>query len=213
MLGNKRDSLLDEYEKRGVAIHESGHALLACLLPNTDPLERVSIIPRGRSLGATEQLPDEERYNLSECYLKDRIAVMLGGRVAERLIYGEASSGAENDLQQATALARRMVSRWGMSGKLGPVSYHREQEHVFRGREIAQPPDFSEDTARLIDEGVRALVRLLEQKAEQTLREHRNELETIAHELVEYETLEAAEIRRLLDTHGMQVTEKRTQTA
>ncbi len=213
VLGNKRDSMLDEKEKRRVAIHESGHALLACFLPHTDPLERVSIIPRGRSLGATEQLPDEERYNFSECYLKDRIAVMLGGRVAERLIYGEASSGAENDLQQATALARRMISRWGMSNKLGPVSYHREADHPFLGREIAQPPDFSEDTARLIDEEVRALVRGLETKAEQTLREHRAELEAVAHELAEQEILEAAEIRRLLETHGMQVTEKRVQTA
>jgi cell division protease FtsH len=213
VLGNKRDSMLDENEKRRVAFHESGHALLACLLPHTDPLERVTIIPRGRALGATEQLPDEERYNLSESYLKDRIAVMLGGRVAERLVYGEASSGAESDLQQATALARRMISRWGMSPKLGPVAYHREQDHPFLGREIAQPPDFSEDTARLIDEEVRTLVRGLEHKAERTLREHRTELEAVACELVEHEILEAAELRRLLEHHGLEVAEKRAQTA
>ncbi|MEJ2007426.1 MAG: ATP-dependent zinc metalloprotease FtsH [Acidobacteriota bacterium] len=213
VLGNKRDSMMDEEEKRRVAIHESGHALLACLLPHTDPLERVSIIPRGRALGVTEQLPEEERYNLSESYLRDRIGVMLGGRVAERLVYGEASSGAENDLQQATGLARRMVSRWGMSEKLGPVAYHREQDHPFLGREIAQPPDFSEDTARLIDEEVRALIRGLEQHAEQILREHRAELEAVAQELVEHEILKAEEIRRLLENHGLEVAQPHVRTA
>ena len=213
VLGNKRDSMLDENEKRRVAFHESGHALLACLLPHTDPLERVSIIPRGRALGATEQLPDEERYNLSESYLKDRIEVMLGGRVSEIIIFGEASSGAENDLQQATSLARRMISRWGMSAKLGPVSYHREREHPFLGREIAQPPDFSEDTARVIDEEVRALVGGLEQQAEQTLREHRPALEAAAQALVEHEILEAEEIRRLLENHGLKVAQSEARTA
>lgn len=213
VLGNKRDSMLNENEKRRVAFHESGHALLACLLSHTDPLERVSIIPRGRALGATEQLPDEERYNLSESYLKDRIEVMLGGRVSERIIFGEASSGAENDLQQATSLARRMISRWGMSAKLGPVAYRREQDHPFLGREIAQPPDFSEDTARLIDEEVRTLVGGLEQQADRTLRDHRNVLETVASELAEHETLDAAEIRRLLDQEGMVVATRGPRTA
>ncbi len=203
LLGNKRDSILDEDEKRRVALHESGHALLACLLAHADPLDRVSIIPRGRALGATEQLPEEERYNLSEGYLKDRITVMLGGRTAEALVSGEVSSGAENDLDQATALARRMVSRWEMSANLGPVAYHREQDHPFLGRTIAQPPDFSEDTARLIDEEVRNLVRSLEEKARQALREHRAALKAIAQELTEREILEADEIRRLLESHGM----------
>jgi cell division protease FtsH len=205
VLGYKRDTMLDETEKRRVAFHEAGHALLACLLPHTDPLERVSIIPRGRSLGATEQLPEEERYNFSESYLKDRIEVMLGGRVAEKLIFGETSSGAENDLQQATSLARRMISRWGMSDKLGPVAYNRERDHPFLGREIAQPPDVSEDTARLIDEEVRTLVSGLEDQAEQILRAHRTTLEAIAQQLVEHEMIEADDMRRLLESHGLKV--------
>jgi len=159
VLGAKRETLLDEEEKRRVAFHESGHALLTCLLPHTDPLEKVTIIPRGRALGVTEQMPEEERFNLTESYLKDRITVMLGGRVSEKLVFGEVSSGAEDDLQQATALARRMVGRWGMSERLGPVAFRRDEDHVFLGREMTQPRDFSEHSARLIDEEVRALIR------------------------------------------------------
>ena len=209
VLGNKRESMLDEEEKRRVAFHESGHALLACLLPHTDPLEKVSIIPRGRALGVTEQLPEEDRYTLSESYLQDRIAVMLGGRVSEKLIFGEASSGAESDLQQATALARRMISRWGMSRKLGPVAFHRDEDHVFLGRELGQPRDFSESTAQIIDEEVRALISGLEERAGRTLQAHRAELEAIAKALQEHEILEAAEIREILENHGGKATSER----
>ena len=202
VLGNKRETMLDEDEKRRVAYHESGHALLACLLPHTDPLEKVSIIPRGRALGATEQLPEEDRYTLSEAYLKDRITVMLGGRVSEKLVFGEASSGAESDLQQATGLARRMISRWGMSEKLGPVAFHRDEDHVFLGRELGQPRDFSENTAQLIDEEVRRLMSGLEEKAVNTLQEHRRELDTMAKALVEHETLDAAEVRAIIENRA-----------
>ena len=131
MLGAERESILNDEERRLVAYHESGHALLTCLLPHTEPVEKVTIIPRSRTLGVTELLTAEERQSLRESYLKDRITIMLGGRVSEKLAFGEVSSGAEDDLRQATRLARRMVSRWGMSGSLGPVSYRREEEHVF----------------------------------------------------------------------------------
>ena len=203
VLGNKRDSMLDEDEKRRVACHESGHALLACLLPHTDPLEKVSIIPRGRALGATEQLPEEDRYTVSESYLKDRITFMLGGRISEKLVFGEPISGAENDLQEASAVARRMVSRWGMSEKLGAVSFHRDEDQVFLGRKLTQPQDFSEDTARLIDEEVRHLMGELEERAMRMLEEHRADLDALAQALVEHETLDAAEVRAIVDHYAI----------
>jgi cell division protease FtsH len=117
-------------------------------LPTADPLDKVSIIPRGRALGVTEQIPEEEHYNLRKTYLHDRIGVMLGGRAAEQLVFGEVSSGAEDDLKQATRLARHMVTHWGMSEKIGPVAFRRGEEHIFLGREMTQQRDFSEHTAR-----------------------------------------------------------------
>jgi len=138
VLGSKRELIIGEEEKNLVAHHEAGHVLVACLLPCADPLDKVTIIPRGRSLGATEQIPEEEHYNLRQSYLHDRIGVMLGGRVAEKLVFGEVSSGAEEDLKQATRLARHMVTHWGMSEKLGPVAFRRGEEHIFLGREMTQ---------------------------------------------------------------------------
>ncbi|MGH9327464.1 MAG: ATP-dependent zinc metalloprotease FtsH [Terriglobia bacterium] len=197
-LGARRELRLTETERRRVAFHESGHALLAWLLPNTDPLEKVTIIPRGRALGATEQIPEVERYNLSESYLRDRIAVMLGGRVSEKLVFGEVSSGAENDLQQATNLARHMVSRWGMNEHIGPAAFPREADHPFLGRAIAQPSNFSEHTARLIDDEVRALIGRLQDDARKLLGQHRLQLDALGERLLERETLEGPEIRQLL---------------
>lgn len=201
-LGAKREIRLEEAEKRRVAFHESGHALLAWLLPHMDPLEKVTIIPRGRALGATEQIPEVERYNFSESYLKDRITVMLGGRVSEKLVFDETSSGAENDLQQATGLARRMISRWGMSEKLGPAAFPLEEEHPFLGREIAQPKNFSEHTARLIDDEVRGLISRLEDEARKLLEDHRPQLDALGNALLERESLEGDEIRELLASFG-----------
>ncbi len=200
VLGAERESFLSDEDKRRVAYHESGHALLALVLPHTDPLDRVTIIPHGMSLGATELMPEEERQNLPESYLRDRVTVMLGGRVAEKVVFGEVSSGAEEDLRQATSLARRMVSRWGMSEKLGPVAFRREEDNVFLGREMAQPPDFSEDTARLIDDEIRSLLRGLEETARTLLTDHRAQLDSLAQALLEKETLDTAEIRALVES-------------
>ncbi|MGB5261010.1 MAG: ATP-dependent zinc metalloprotease FtsH [Gammaproteobacteria bacterium] len=199
VLGAEKETVLNEEEKKRVAYHESGHALLACLLPNTDPLAKVTIIPRGRALGATEQMPEEERYTLSESYLRDRIAIMLGGRLAERIVFGELSSGAEDDLKQATTLARRMISQWGMSEKLGPVAFRRGEEHIFLGREMAQQRDFSEHTAQLIDDEVRKLVGELEASAYEILSGHRELLDTLAAALLEQEILEAPQIQSLVE--------------
>ena len=125
VLGGKRELIIGEDEKKLIAYHEAGHALVASLLPGTDPLDKVTIMPRGRALGVTEQIPEEERHHLRESYLDARITVMLGGRVAEQVVFGETSSGSEEDLKQATKLARRMVTQWGMSEQLGPVAFHR----------------------------------------------------------------------------------------
>jgi cell division protease FtsH len=199
VLGAEREALASEDEKKLVATHESGHALAASLLPHADPLDKVTIIPHGLALGATEQLPEEELHNLRYSYLLDRIGVMLAGRVAEQVVFGEVSSGAENDLKQATRLARRMVSQWGMSEKLGPAAFPRGEEHPFLGREIAQPNDFSEQTAQLIDEEVRALTRQCEQSVRELLEQHRAQLETLAQALLERESLSADEVAALLE--------------
>ena len=203
VLGAESETVLDEEVKKRVAYHESGHALLACPLPNTDPLAKVTIIPRGRALGATEQMPEEERYTLSESFLRDRITILLGGRIAEKIVFGELSSGAEDDLKQATILARRMISQWGMSEKLGPVAFRRGEEHIFLGREMAQQRDFSEHTAQLIDDEILKLVGELEKKAQEVLSEHREQLNALAEALLENEILEADQIQALVDT-GLQ---------
>jgi len=198
VLGAEREALASEDEKKLVAYHESGHALAAILLPHADPLDKVTIIPHGLALGATEQLPEEELHNLRYSYLLDRIGVMLAGRAAEQVVFGEVSSGAENDLKQATRLARLMVSQWGMSEKLGPAAFPRGEEHPFLGREMAQPRDFSEQTAQLIDEEVRALMGEREQHVRDLLGQHRKQLETLALALLERESLSADEVSALL---------------
>jgi cell division protease FtsH len=198
VLGAERDTILSDDEKVRVAYHEAGHALLAVLLEHADPVAQVSIIPRGRSLGATEQMPEKEHTNLTQSYLLDRITIMLGGRVAEKIIYDEYSSGAEEDIKQATNLARHMVSQWGMSEKLGPVAFRRGEEHIFLGREMAQQRDFSEHTAEMIDEEVRALVCRLEQKALKLLNEAVENLKRLARSLQEREVLDAQEVMDIL---------------
>jgi cell division protease FtsH len=200
VLGSKRELIIGDEEKNLVAHHEAGHALVASLLPTADPLDKVTIIPRGRSLGATEQIPEEEHYNLRQSYVHDRIAVMLGGRVAEQLVFGEVSSGAEEDLKQATRLARHMVTHWGMSEKIGPVAFRRGEEHIFLGREMTQQRDFSEHTAQIIDDEISNLLKDIERDITALLEQHRAQLESLASALLEKETLEAEEIQAILDT-------------
>jgi cell division protease FtsH len=198
VLGAEREALASEDEKKLVAYHEAGHALAASLLPHADPLDKVTIIPHGLALGATEQMPEEDLHNLRESYLVDRIGVLLAGRVAERVVFGEVSSGAESDLKQATRLARRMVSQWGMSEKLGAAAFPRGEEHIFLGREMVQQRDFSEQTAQLIDDEVRALVSDCEQRVTALVEQHRPQLDALAQALLEHETLGADEVAALL---------------
>ncbi|MFP4561404.1 MAG: ATP-dependent zinc metalloprotease FtsH [Thiohalorhabdus sp.] len=198
LFGSEREDLLQEEEKRRIAYHESGHTLVARLLKETDPLKKVTIIPRGQALGATEQVPEEDRYNYTVGYLRARIAVMLGGRVAERVRFNDFSTGAHDDLKQATRLARQMVTQWGMSDKVGPVAFREGEEHVFLGREMAQAKDYSEHTAQLIDQEVHDLIAAQEERAEEILTRNRERLDALAEALLGRETLEAEEIDAIL---------------
>jgi cell division protease FtsH len=198
LMGAERDDIITDEEKRIVAYHEGGHALIAKLMPHADPLRKVSIIPRGRALGATEQIPAEDRHNLSYSYLRDRLAIMLGGRVAEKLTFEEYTTGAANDLKEATKLARRMICQWGMSERLGPFTCQIGEEHVFLGREISQEKDHSEHTARIIDEETQSLVVEIEGIVKEKLIDHRSELEALAEALLEQETLDDHEVDQIL---------------
>ncbi len=200
LMGPKREEVLTEQEKRITAYHEAGHALTAWLQKELDPLHKVTIIPRGRALGVTQLLPTEDRHNLTESQVRARLVFALGGRAAERLVFKELSAGAEDDLRRATQLARYMVTHWGMSERLGPVSYRVGEEHVFLGREIVEPRDFSEHTARLIDEEVQRILRDADQRALHMLSEHRYLLDRLAQALLEHEELTREQIERLLSS-------------
>ena len=198
-LGTLRDEAMSEREKELTAYHESGHALVALLLPETDPVHSVTIVPRGRALGVTQQLPIEETHNYSRTYLLNRIVILLGGRAAEDLVFKEFTTGAQNDLEQATKLAERMVCLWGMSEKIGPVSFKRGEEHVFLGRELGEPSNFSEHTAMLIDDEIRSMLDESYQRALRILGEARDKLEVLTRELIEKEVLTDQEIYQLME--------------
>ncbi|MBT7639236.1 MAG: ATP-dependent zinc metalloprotease FtsH [Planctomycetes bacterium] len=197
-LGTLRDGAMSDREKELTAYHEAGHALVALLQPETDPVHSVTIVPRGRALGVTQQLPREEIHNYSRTYLRNRIAILLGGRAAEDLVFQEFTTGAQNDLEQATNLAERMICQWGMSEKMGPVSFKRSEEHVFLGRELGDSSGISEHTAMLIDEEIRAMLDDGYQRAMKILGESREQLELLTRELLEKEVLNDREIYDLM---------------
>src|SRR5450432_2764862 len=200
--GKERRSLaLSEKEKTNTAYHEAGHALLLELLPHTEPLHKVTIIPRGPSLGSTMWLPEEDKYTNRKNELVAGLAVKMGGRVAEEIVFGDVTSGARGDIQMATRLARKMVCEWGMSEKMGMVEYGEHEDYVFLGRDISRARDYSEATAEQIDGEVRKLIDDAYQTAKRTLTAHRQTLEVIAKALLEYETLDGKQIRELMD-HG-----------
>jgi len=198
LMGPKRDEVLSEKEKEMTAYHESGHALLAWLLPGADRVHKVTIVPRGRALGVTQLLPEEDRLNIAETELHSRLTFMLGGRAAEKLIFGEYSAGAEDDLKRATQLARRMVTHWGMSERVGPVAFRTSEEHPFLGREIVEQREFSEHTARVIDEEVTRILQSAADRATQVLEENRGKLDSLTRELVAKEILDEQEIATLI---------------
>ena len=194
MLGTVRTLAIQPEERHRLAVHESGHTLAAYFLPHADPIYKVSIIPRGRALGVTHQLPEHERHTLPEDYLRDRLVVMMGGRSAEQELLGNVSSGADDDIAQATSLARAMVSRWGMSSKIGPVDLRDTEEHPFLGREMAQPRHFSENSAKLVDEAVKEILGNAEKQAIELIAKHREQLDHLINELEEHETLDQEQI-------------------
>ena len=199
LMGVERKSLLlTEAEKKNTAYHEAGHALVAAKLPHSDPLHKVTIIPRGMALGLTMQLPTDDRHNYYKNYLQTQIAILMGGRLAEELFLDVMSTGAGNDIERATDLARKMVCEWGMS-ELGPLTFGKKEEQIFLGREIAQHRDYSEDTAIKIDQEVRKLVNTGYNTAKQILLDNKETLDRIAKALIEREVLDANEIKMLVD--------------
>jgi cell division protease FtsH len=199
MMGTERRSLvITDKEKETTAYHEAGHALVARLIPGTDPVHKVTIVPRGRALGLTSYLPVDERHTYAKEYLEGRMAFMLGGRVAEQLVFDQLTTGAGNDLERATDLARRMVCEWGMSDKMGPLTFGKKQEEIFLGREISQHRDYSEQTAQLIDAEVKRIVIEAEDKARRLLKENLEKLKTIAAALLEREILDGHELDKLI---------------
>jgi cell division protease FtsH len=198
LMGPQRDEILTPEGKRRTAYHEAGHALVSWLTPECDPPQKVSIIPRGQALGVTFNIPEEERYHQGTDYFKARLVLCMGGRAADRLIYNQPFAGHENDLKQATRLARYMVTHWGMSDRLGPMSFRIGEEHVFLGKEIQEPRDFSEETAFIIDEEVQRLLREADQKAFELLESHRADVDRLVENLLQKEELQKEEIDEIL---------------
>jgi cell division protease FtsH len=198
MMGSERRSMIiTEEEKRVTAIHEAGHALLAVLLPNADPVHKVTIIPRGMALGVTMQLPVDDKHNYSREYLMDQIAILLGGRIAEEITNGKLTTGAGNDLERVTDLARKMVCEWGMSDAMGPLTFGKRDEQIFLGREISRAQDYSEGTAMSIDQEVKKFVMDNYDRARTVLTEQKSALMKIADALLLREVLDADQVLRL----------------
>ncbi|QQR70061.1 MAG: ATP-dependent zinc metalloprotease FtsH [Alphaproteobacteria bacterium] len=201
MMGAERRSMvMSEKEKRLTAYHEAGHALVGLSVPRSDPLHKVTIIPRGRALGVTISLPEQDRYSFAKIEMESRLAVMFGGRLAEEIVFGadDVTSGASNDIQQATSLARRMITEWGMSSRLGRVRYNANEQEIFLGHSVAQQQNISEATAELIDAEIRRLIDEAETRAREVLTRQRDALERIALGLLEYETLNGEEVQALM---------------
>ncbi|MRR53043.1 MAG: ATP-dependent metallopeptidase FtsH/Yme1/Tma family protein [Deltaproteobacteria bacterium] len=198
LMGGERKLYLSDQEKRITAIHESGHVLVAKLLPGTDPVHKVTIIPRGMALGVTQQLPEDDRHHYPKSYLVNRLSVVLGGRVAERLVFNDVSTGAQSDLKIVTELAEKMVCQWGMSDKIGPVTFSRGEEHPFLGMKLAQEKSFSEEMAWQIDQEITVVIKDAEDRAMEILSSNRNQLEALATALLEEETLDSARIDSIL---------------
>lgn len=197
VLGSERPLVMSDQARRVVAYHEAGHAVVAWLLPNSDPVHKVTIIPHGRALGVTEQLPSEEQYNYSRGYLLARLSVMLGGRTAEEIVIGDITTGAENDLVEATRMARRMVTRWGMS-EVGLAAFESDETQPFLGYELTQGRSYSEDTAARIDQTVQKLLCERHQSVTQLLTKHRQSLDALAQELLAHETVQQPRLVEIL---------------
>jgi len=199
LMGAERKSMiLSESEKRTTAYHEAGHAVVAVMVPNADPLHKVSIIPRGMALGVTMQLPVDDKHNYSKVYCEDQLAILMGGRIAEEIYLNQMTTGAGNDIERATEMTRKMVCEWGMS-ELGPLSFGKKEEQIFLGREIAQHRDYSEETAIRIDEEVKRIISTAYSRARAIIEQHSNALVRVAEALLEREVLDGREVRTIID--------------
>jgi cell division protease FtsH len=198
LMGGERKMFISDEEKRITAYHEAGHALVAKLLPGTDPVHKVTIIPHGMALGVTQQLPEDDRYHYPKAYLVNRLCVALGGRVAERLVYGDISTGAQSDLKMVNDLAEKMVCQWGMSEKIGAMTFSRGEEHPFLGRKLAEEKTFSEEMAWMIDQEITAIIKDAENKAEGLVSANRTKLDNLANALFEEETLDGKRVDEIL---------------
>jgi len=211
MIGAERKSMLiSDEEKRHIAVHEAGHTLVQKMIPGADPVNKVTIVARGMALGVTQYLPEKDRHLYSRKWCWNNLVALLGGRCAEELILGEMTTGAGNDLEQATDLARKMVCTWGMSKTLGPLAFGKKEEQIFLGREIAQHQDYSEETARIIDREIKKLITDSYNEAMEILRENRDKLETLADALIEREVLDAEEINILVAGRRLPALQKKS---
>ncbi len=199
----RKSAVMSQDEKKNTAYHEAGHALVATLLPGTDPVHKVTVIPRGQALGVTMQLPTEDRYTYYKDFLINNLAILMGGRIAEEVFIGRISTGAGNDIERATDLARKMVTQWGMSDEMGPLSYGKAQEEIFLGREISQHRDYSEATAVSIDKEVYKLVTENYARAKKLITDNKKGLVAIAEALIERETLDTKDLAELLTEQGI----------
>jgi len=202
MGAERRSMVISESDRKVTAYHEAGHALVAKMLPGTDPIHKITIIPRGRALGLTMQLPTDDRHNYRKDYLYNTLAIMMGGRVAEEMIFNEITTGAGNDIEKATDLARKMVCEWGMSEAMGPMTFGKKEQEIFLGREIAQHRDYSESTAISIDNEVRRLITENYERAKRLLQDNIAMLKTLAEALLEKESLDAAEVEKIFQGYA-----------
>ncbi len=204
LMGGERKMFISPDEKRITAYHEAGHTLVAKLLPGTDPIHKVTIIPHGMALGVTQQLPEDDRYHYPQSYLEKRLTVTMGGRVAERLVFGEVSTGAQSDLKMVTELAEKMVCQWGMSEKVGAMTFSRGEEHPFLGMKLAEEKTFSEAMAWRIDQEIAVFIRKAEQQAEEILSANRARLDLLADALQEEETLDGDRVDEIISRKNLQ---------
>ena len=201
MMGTERRSMvMSEQEKKLTAYHEAGHAIVGRTVPSHDPVYKVSIIPRGRALGVTMFLPEEDRYSFSKEHLESMISSLYGGRIAEELVFGgeKVTTGAQNDIQRATELARGMVTKWGLSGRLGPLTYTEDDQEVFLGRSVTQHKNVSDDTAHAIDEEIRVIIDRNYERSREILTEHMDRLHSMANALIKYETIDSDQINDIM---------------
>jgi cell division protease FtsH len=205
LMGVERKSMIIPFEeRRNTAYHEAGHTLVARMIPGTDPIHKVTIIPRGRALGITQQLPIDEKHTYPKDYLLNNITIMMGGRAAEELVLERLTTGAGNDIERSTEIARKMVCEWGMSDKIGPLACGQKEEQIFLGREFSRHRDYSEETARLIDDEVREIVTQSYEKAKTILNGNMATLHRLANTLLEKEVLDGSQIDQIIKSEAVE---------